>query len=242
MKAEKRVAIVLAAGQGKRMNTDIKKQYLLLANKPILYYSLYAFQKSNIIDEIILVTAEEDIEYCKTEIIEKYKMTKVKNIITGGKERYDSVYMGLKTIKDCTYVFIHDGARPFIKEEILKSAYENVKQTGACVVGVKSKDTVKIADPNDVIQSTPQRENVWCVQTPQVFSYKKIRNAYDNLMEEKSTGKIGGITDDAMVFERYIKEAVQLVWGGYENIKITTPEDLEIAEVFVKRHQNLGGV
>jgi 2-C-methyl-D-erythritol 4-phosphate cytidylyltransferase len=236
MKVEVCVAIVLAAGQGKRMNTNTKKQYLLLEDKPILYYSIHAFQKSNIIDEIILVTAEEDIEYCKNEIIEKYKMTKVKHIIVGGKERYDSVYAGLEAIKDCTYVFIHDGARPFIKEEILKLAYENVEQTGACVVGVKSKDTVKIADENNIIQSTPKRENVWCVQTPQVFLYESIKKAYDTLMEEKRNHPVEGITDDAMVFEKYIKTSVQLVWGGYENIKITTPEDLKIAENFIKSY------
>lgn len=234
MKTEKCIAIVLAAGQGKRMNTETKKQYLLIDNMPVLYYSLHIFQESSIIDEIILVTSQEDILYCQKEIVEKYSLTKVTSIIAGGKERYHSVYEGLKSIEACQYVFIHDGARPFIHEEILERAFEAVKHTNACVIAVKAKDTVKIADENGIIQTTPNRDLVWNIQTPQVFSHEIIKNAYTELMLSEKNEAAQSITDDAMVFERYARQPIQLVWGTYENIKITTPEDLKIAEAFVK--------
>jgi len=234
MKSTKCIAIVLAAGQGKRMSTETKKQYLLIDNKPILYYSLHVFQGSSIIDEIILVTSQEDILYCQKEIVEKYSLTKVTSIIAGGKERYHSVYEGLKSIEACQYVFIHDGARPFIDEEILERAFETVMRTNACVIAVKAKDTVKIADENGIIHKTPNRNLVWIIQTPQVFSYEVIKNAYTELMLSEKDGAAQGITDDAMVFEKYARQPIQLVWGTYENIKITTQEDLKIAEVFVK--------
>lgn len=233
MRTEKCIAIVLAAGQGKRMNAETKKQYLLIDNKPVLYYSLHIFQESSIIDEIILVTTQEDILYCQEEIVKKYSLTKVTNIIAGGKERYHSVYEGLKSIETCHYVFIHDGARPFIREDILERAFETVKHTNACVIAVKAKDTVKIADENGIIQTTPSRDLVWNIQTPQVFSYEMIKNAYTELMLSERNGAVQSITDDAMVFEKYTKQPIQLLWGTYENIKITTPEDLKIAEVFI---------
>lgn len=219
-------AIILAAGQGKRMNSSVQKQFLVLQGKPLLYYSLECFQKSEEIDDIILVTGKECIDFCKKEIIGLYGFTKVSAVVSGGKERYDSVYAGLCACKNTDYVFIHDGARPFVTEEILKRTKEAVLKFQACVVGMPSKDTVKIADENGMVEETPKRSRVWSIQTPQAFSYDLIKKAHEcaraHCMDE--------ITDDAMVIEAYTQVPVRLVKGSYENIKITTPDDLLVAE------------
>lgn len=219
-------AIVLAAGQGKRMNSSVQKQFLMLRGKPLLYYSLECFQKSEEIEDIILVTGKECIDFCKKEIIELYGFTKVSKIVAGGKERYDSVYAGLCACENTDYVFIHDGARPFVTEEILKRTKEAVVKFQACVVGMPSKDTVKIADENGMVKETPKRSRVWSIQTPQAFSYGLIKKAH----ECARAGSMEEITDDAMVIERYTQVPVRLVEGSYENIKITTPDDLFVAE------------
>ncbi|MBQ7944082.1 MAG: 2-C-methyl-D-erythritol 4-phosphate cytidylyltransferase [Lachnospiraceae bacterium] len=229
-------AIVLAAGQGKRMQSKIQKQYLLLADKPVLYYSLKAFEDS-FIDDIILVVGKGEEEYCRTEIVEKYAFTKIKAIVEGGKERYHSVANGIKAIRaDADYVFVHDGARPFITVEILERALEQVKDAEACVVGMPVKDTVKISDESGFVEMTPPRARVWQIQTPQVFSYSLIASAYNKLIsqEEELAQKGIFVTDDAMVVEYFEKRKVKLVEGSYQNIKITTPEDLKIAESFLK--------
>mgnify|MGYP002798185599 FL=1 len=158
MKKEKNTAIVLAAGQGKRMHSKIQKQFLEIGGKPVLYYSLRCFQDSPLIDDIILVTGEDALAYCRSEIVDRYGFTKVSRIIQGGKERYDSVYAGLLACEDTDYVLIHDGARPFITEEILRRGMEGVKETGACVIGMPSKDTVKLSDAAGFVSETPDRK------------------------------------------------------------------------------------
>lgn len=228
--SEKCTAIVLAAGQGKRMNSNIQKQFLEVKGHPVLYYALRCFQQSALIQEIILVTGKEAVSYCEEEIVKKYDFSKVKAVIEGGKERYDSVYAGLLAAEGCDYVFIHDGARPFISEEILQRGYEGVKRTGACVIGMPSKDTVKLADEQGCIQETPDRKRVWNIQTPQIFAYELIRHAHESIREKD----MSGITDDAMVVEQETGTAIVLAEGSYKNIKITTPEDMLIAEVFVE--------
>lgn len=227
---EKCTAIVLAAGQGKRMGSKIQKQFLEIQGKPVLYYSLACFEASPLIQEIILVTGKDCIEYCRKEIVEKYNLKKVGKITAGGKERYDSVYAGLLACEDADYVFIHDGARPFIDTQILERAFKTVKECGACVVGMPSKDTVKIADENGYVVDTPERKHVWTIQTPQVFAYNVIRQAHEEIRQ----GSMQGITDDAMVVEQQGKYRVKMVEGSYKNIKITTPEDLLVAESFLK--------
>lgn len=224
-------AVVLAAGAGKRMQSTTKKQFLLIKDKPIIYYSLKTFQES-FIDEIVLVVSEEDREYCRKEIVEKYGFTKVKSVTAGGKERYHSVAAGIGCLFNCDYVFIHDGARPMITKEILERAYACVKEQNACVVGMPVKDTIKIADKDGFIAQTPDRNLVWMIQTPQVFSYPLIKEAYDRLITEEETLKEKGIniTDDAMVVETLMEYPVKLVEGSYENMKITTPEDLLVAD------------
>lgn len=228
-------AIVLAAGQGKRMNSKIQKQYLLLQDKPVLYYALQTFENS-FIDEIILVTGKEEIEYCKEQIVDKYQFKKVSAIVPGGKERYHSVWEGMKKVQG-EYVFIHDGARPLLTNKILEDAYQQVIKTGACVVAVPVKDTIKIVDQDGFVESTPNRKFVYSIQTPQVFSTKLIFSAYKKLIEQEESFLEQNIqiTDDAMVVETFLNQPIKLVEGSYENIKITTPEDLKIAEILMQK-------
>ena len=230
MKKEYCTAIVLAAGQGKRMGTKVHKQYLLLAGKPVLYYSLKAFQESAIVDEIILVTGAGEEEYCRGKIVEPFDFTKVSRIISGGTERYHSVWNALQEIESGGYVFIHDGARPFVEEEIITRAYTSVLKNKACVVGMPVKDTIKLADENEYVEDTPERSRLWMVQTPQVFETELVKGAYKMLMRESYIQ----VTDDAMVVETMLNHPVKLVRGSYENIKITTPEDLKIGEIFAE--------
>lgn len=223
MRNEKITAIVLAAGSGSRMGASCKKQYMSLAGKPLLYYALQAFFKSGV-DEIVLVTNEAD--YCRREIIEKYQIGKVARIVPGGAERYDSVYAGLLASEGSGYVLIHDGARPFVTQEIIQASIEAVKIYGACAVGMPVKDTVKIADTDGFVIQTPKRDSLWQIQTPQSFSYTLIRRAYENLLAKRPEG----ITDDAMAVEYGGYAKVKLLQGSYRNIKITTPEDMIVAE------------
>lgn len=228
-------AIVLAAGSGKRMNSDTKKQYMLIYDKPVIYYSLKAFQES-FVDEIVLVVSPGDVSYCQKEIVEKYGFTKVSKIIEGGKERYHSVAAGLKSVAKEGFVFIHDGARPMITEDILERALTCVEACNACVVGMPVKDTIKIAGADKNIAETPNRNLVWMVQTPQVFEYNLIKDAYEELLvnEQQLLAQGISVTDDAMVVETLSGQKVKLVEGSYENIKITTPEDIPLAECFLK--------
>ncbi len=229
-------AVILAAGSGRRMGGSIKKQYMQICGKPVIYYSLKAFQDS-FVDEVVLVVSPGDVDFCQKEFVEKYHFDKVKSIIEGGKERYHSVAKGLNAVF-CDYVFIHDGARPVITEEILDRAFACVREHGACVVGMPVKDTIKIADENGNIAATPNRNLLWMVQTPQVFAYPLIKKAYEELImrEQELTEKGMVITDDAMVVEALTGHSVRLTAGSYENIKITTPEDIQIAEKFLNNY------
>ncbi|MDE7330840.1 MAG: 2-C-methyl-D-erythritol 4-phosphate cytidylyltransferase [Lachnospiraceae bacterium] len=235
-KSLRTAAVVLAAGSGKRMGSSTKKQYMLVDGKPIIYYALKTFQDS-FIDEIVLVASPEDIDFCRKEIVEEYGFNKVSRVVEGGRERYHSVAAGLRSIAGCDYIFIHDGARPVITEEILDRVFADVKEYQACVVGMPVKDTIKIADEKGNIATTPRRDLVWTVQTPQVFAYSLIKNAYDELLEREQELLAAGtaITDDAMVVESLTGHLVRLTKGSYENIKITTPEDIQIAESFLKK-------
>jgi 2-C-methyl-D-erythritol 4-phosphate cytidylyltransferase len=227
-------AIVLAAGRGTRMGTKVHKQYIMLDGRPVLYYSLKAFQCSDIIDEIYLVTGSGEEVYCREEIVEKYGITKVTRILTGGKERYHSVWNGLKELDDNGYVFIHDGARPFVDKKIIERTFAAVCKHNACVTGMPVKDTIKVADERGFVESTPDRNRLWMIQTPQVFENSLVKSAYSLLMGEPYTN----VTDDAMVVEKMLEHPIELVLGSYENIKITTSEDLEMAEVFLKKKNN----
>ena len=230
---EKHTAIVLAAGSGKRMHSQVQKQYMDLFGKPVLYYALRQFEECEFIDEVILVTKKDEIAYCREKIVEVYHLQKVKDIIEGGEERYLSVYNALKADGACDYIYINDGARTFVDQEMLQRLKEAVCTYGACVAAVPSKDTLKLADEALFAKETLKRSEVWNIQTPQVFAYPDILGAYEKMMQEDHTKM--GITDDAMVLEKMEGQKVKLVEGSYYNIKITTPEDLDIAEIFVKK-------
>lgn len=229
MEKQKYTAIVLAAGSGKRMNSKVHKQYLIIQDRPVLYYSLKAFEDSAV-DEIVLVVGKGEEEFCRREIVDKYGISKVKAIVEGGKERYHSVFEGLKQTSDADYVLIHDGARPFVDQDIIRRCMQEVQKYQACVVGMPVKDTIKIADEEGYAKQTPDRKNVWMIQTPQTFSYALIYEAYEEMLKTEDTA----ITDDAMVLERTKGKKSKLIEGSYRNIKITTPEDLLIANVYLQ--------
>ena len=229
MEKQKYTAIVLAAGSGKRMNSKVHKQYLIIQDRPVLYYSLKAFEDSAV-DEIVLVVGKGEEKFCRKEIVDKYGISKVKAIVEGGKERYHSVFEGLKQTSDADYVLIHDGARPFVDQDIIRRCMQEVQKYQACVVGMPVKDTIKIADEGGYAKQTPDRKNVWMIQTPQTFSYALIYEAYEEMLKTEDAA----ITDDAMVLERTKGKKSKLIEGSYRNIKITTPEDLLIANVYLQ--------
>ena len=226
-------AIVLAAGSGSRMKSKPKKQFMEIKGKPVIWYSLFEFEKSRV-DEIILVTGKEDIDYCKKEIVEKYNLKKIKNVVAGGSERYESVYNGLKEVTG-NIVLIHDGARPLINNEIIERSIEGTIKSDACVVGVPVKDTIKRANKEGYIIDTPNRSELWITQTPQSFKTDLVKMAYKKMKEELEKGNTTlNITDDAMVVEEFTTNQVRFVQGDYKNIKVTTPEDIDIAELFIE--------
>lgn len=236
-------AILLAAGAGRRMGSDTAKQYMSLCGKPVIWYGLQAFERSDLIDECILVVEKDGIPYARKEIVEKYGFTKVRTITEGGAERFLSVNRALDVIRAeeevlrSEYLFIHDGARPLVTEEIIEATYHAAVEYGACCAAMPVKDTIKIADENGFSSDTPDRSRLFAVQTPQVFETGLILEAYDILMAGlKQFSKEGiKITDDAMVVEQMLHHPVKLVESSYENIKITTPEDLIVVANFLER-------
>ena len=228
-------AVVLSAGVGSRMKSDIPKQYMDLVGKPVIYYSLKAFEDAGF-SSIVLVCGKDDVEYCKNEIIEKHGLKNVTAVVPGGKERYHSVFEGLKAVGQADYVFIHDGARPMISQETIVRLKEAVVKEEAAVAGMPVKDTIKIVDEEAYVTDTPERQYVWQVQTPQCFAYSIIYEAYKSVIQDEEEGwTIPKITDDAMVLEYATDYEVKMVEADYCNIKITTPEDLLIAEMFLSK-------
>lgn len=237
-------AIVLAAGSGSRMKSSVAKQFMLLNGKPLIWYALQAVEQSELIDDCILVTGAGDIPYVEREIVEKYSFSKVDSVTAGGSERCFSVAKALQFIASGNmrvpnydgYVFIHDGARPFLTQEILQNTYEAVQKYHACVAAVPSKDTIKIADEEGFAAATPARRLVWSIQTPQVFDIQLITKAYQELIDRQEILQQGiTVTDDASVVELFTDTKVKLVTASYENIKITTPEDIIIAESMIRQ-------
>ena len=228
-------AIVLSAGVGSRMKSDIPKQYMDLLGKPVIYYSLKAFEDAGF-SSIVLVCGKDDVEYCQNEIITKHELKNVTAVVPGGKERYHSVFEGLKAVGEADYVFIHDGARPMISQTVIERLKEAVIKEEAAVAGVPAKDTIKIVDDEAYVTDTPERQFVWQVQTPQCFALPLIYDAYKSVIQDEEEGwTVPKITDDAMVLEYATDHEVKMVEADYRNIKITTPEDLLIAEVFLAK-------
>ncbi|MEY8764510.1 MULTISPECIES: 2-C-methyl-D-erythritol 4-phosphate cytidylyltransferase [Clostridium] len=218
-------AVIVAAGRGKRMKKGINKQFIDIKGKPMLYYSINSFNKSPLIDSIVIVCEKNEIEYCRENVIKKYDLNKVTKIVEGGKERQNSVFNGLKVLKNCEIVLIHDGARPFVTENIIQDGIRYAGVYGACACGMKPKDTIKSRGENGFSQGTLSREKLFLVQTPQCFKYSLIYDCHRRAVNDGIQA-----TDDTIVAEHY-GNRVYLYEGSYDNIKITTPEDLSIAEV-----------
>lgn len=227
--------IIVAGGSGKRMGANIPKQYMDVNGKPLLYYTLKAFEESDVTD-VSVVVSKEYLQYVLTEIIDKYNFKKVIRLCEGGEERFDSSFHALDDLNDVAadddIVLIHDGARPFVTADFINKMIKSVKENGAAVAGMPVKDTIKIADDDGFIAQTTQREMTWQIQTPQGFFYGDIFEAYKifslNRMHKAAT-------DDSMVFESVFPEKkIRLIEASYENIKITTPEDFEVAKIKLK--------
>lgn len=224
--------IIVAAGKGSRMGMGYNKQYIILGNKPIVAHTINVFENSNLIDEIILVVGKDEVELAREDIVKKYGFNKVYKVIEGGEERFNSVYNGLKAVDiNCDIVLVHDGARPFITENIIKKGIVSVMKYKAVVTAVPVKDTIKIVNKSNEVEKTLSRETLCSVQTPQFFKYELIINAYKKLQ-----GNNINFTDDAMLMEK-LGYSVKIINGNYENIKITTPEDLILGEGILRRRQ-----
>lgn len=218
------VAIILAAGQGKRMGAQVNKQYLCLANRPILAHTLAVFESSPVIDGIILVAHRLEVDYCLKEIVAKESAQKVLSVVAGGEQRQDSVYQGLLALpEDCSQVVVHDGARPLVTSELLIQVVDEIRHDLGIICGVPVKDTIKRVDEAQMVVETPPREWLWQVQTPQGFAKEMLLAAYQQAMNEGYYG-----TDDASLVEHWGGK-IKMVMGRYDNLKITTPEDLVMA-------------
>jgi len=215
---------------GKRMGKAVAKQFLPLGDKPMLAHTLLAFQRAPEIDEIIPILSEEDMETCLRDVIEAFHLTKVKTLVVGGKERQDSVYNGIQRLeKDAVVILVHDGVRPFVTHEMIRECVESARKGECVAVGVPLKDTIKEVDSKGIVHQTLERSRLWAIQTPQAFPAKVLRKAYDESYKNNVYG-----TDDSTLVERSGTK-VRVLLGSYENIKITTPEDLILAEEILKR-------
>lgn len=219
--------IIPAAGQSSRMETAINKQYLSVKGRPLLYYTLKPFEAIQRIDEIIVVTGKREQRFCQKNVINRYHFKKVKTV-QGGKTRQASVYAGLKAVDSrCQMVVIHDGARPLVTEKIILDSIEATKIHKATIVAVPAKNTIKMIKRENLVDYTPNRNLMIEVQTPQTFDYSLIRHAHEKGLEEGTVA-----TDDAFLLER-LGYPIKIVRGHYNNIKITTPEDLLVLEAMI---------
>lgn len=218
-------AIILAGGKGKRMGSAISKQFIDIKGKPIIYYTLKKFSENKKIDNIIVVLPEDEVKYFKENILKKYEL-RINKIVIGGKERQDSVYNALKSLKNSStdIVLIHDGARPFISEGIINEGIKFAEIYGAAAPGVMPKDTIKVKNEKNFSIDTPNRANLVSIQTPQVFKFDEILECHEKIRYNGEK-----VTDDTMVVEK-CGYSVYLYDGEYTNIKVTTPEDLILAE------------
>jgi len=223
-------AIVPAAGRGERMKREkVSKQYLPLGGRPILVHTLLVFENCPAVEEIILAVGEEEIDYCWQAIVKRFGLRKVKRVVPGGERRQDSVYNALQMVKqDCGIVLIHDSVRPFVTGEILQRTIEETKMHKAVATAIPVTDTIKEGNGLGFVERTLNRARLWSIQTPQGFEINVLKEAYSRAQEENFYG-----TDEASLVER-IGYPVKVIEGSHENIKITTPEDLIIAEAILR--------
>ena len=223
--------VIVSAGRGSRMKADINKQFLKLKGKEVIAHTIDKFYNNKNIDEIVVVVKEDEADFFRRNIIDKYGYKNIK-IAFGGKERQDSVFNGLKAVNErCDIVLIHDGARPFVTDEIIKNSIECAKKNKCVIVGVPVKETIKIINKDNEVCDTPNRSTLWSIQTPQVFEYLSIIKAHKIAKEKSYYG-----TDDSMLME-YLGYNVKVIEGSYNNIKITTPEDLKIGEEILNENK-----
>lgn len=222
--------VIAAAGTGSRMGGKVNKQYMLLNRRPILTYSLDTFEQSSLVDEIVVVAKPEEIDYCRKEIVKKYQYRKVSKVVAGGRERQDSVWAGLQELHSngTDYVAVHDGARPLFSSDLLQALFIQAQNGGAAIPGVFARDTLKTIDQDNFVDQTLDRTCIIAVQTPQIFNYAQLYSAYEQAFRDNFQG-----TDDAVLFEKYMGR-VKVVSGEQTNLKITTPEDLIIAESYLE--------
>lgn len=224
-------AIIVAAGKGTRMDSEIPKQYLFIAGKTILDTTLYKFEKSNDVDEIILVVNKDDIEFVKDEISPFYD--KISHVVAGGKTRTESVYQGIKKVRgNCDVVLIHDGVRPFVSYNLISTCIANAEIHKACIPVIDVSDTIKEVTEEGIVTKTLERKKLRAVQTPQGFKYDIIRKCYENAVTESEDVTF---IDDASIVE-YYGYKVKTIEGLQKNIKITTPLDLKIAEILASTY------
>lgn len=222
--------VIAAAGQGSRMGSKTNKQFMILNNKPVITYSLDFFEKQEEVDEIVVVTSARELEYCRTEIVEKNRYRKVSAVLVGGQQRQDSVWTALQYLDQNTdFVAVHDGARPLLSADVLARLLEAAEEWGAAIPGVPSRDTIKMVNKDSFVRQTLDRNVIFSIQTPQVFKFSELYTAYKYAAEEGFHA-----TDDSALFERYVGQ-VKVVEGDYDNIKITTPLDLTIVENLLSR-------
>ncbi len=229
-KKNDRVAVLIpAAGMGKRMAKDRQKQFLMFGDMPVLAHTLKVFEGVDEVTEIIVIAPKGEEGFCLDKIVEKYRIHKVTKVIAGGKERQDSVYNGLKLISDDTdFVIVHDGVRPFVTKDIIKRSIELVREFDGVVAGIPAKDTIKRVSDDMFVEATMNRAHLWLIQTPQTFKYKIINEAYNKAYINDYYG-----TDDASLVER-LGYKIKVIMDNYENIKITTAEDMLFAEMIYK--------
>ena len=226
-------AVIVAAGKGKRMGRSINKQFLKIDNIPVLARTLLTFSNIAMIDNIVVVVDKDEVEHCRKDIINEYDINRVLDIMPGGKERQNSVLNGLKVLKDrCDIVVTHDGARPLVNTDTIVQSIRYAYMYGAAVCGAPVKDTIKILCHDDFIVGTPDRSKLYAVQTPQTFKFDLLYKAHKLAIEEGFTG-----TDDTVLVER-MGVRVKLFSGSYENIKITCPEDIYLAEAILKHRSD----
>jgi 2-C-methyl-D-erythritol 4-phosphate cytidylyltransferase len=223
--------VIAAAGKGSRMKSDTSKQYMTLNARPVLAYCLDFFERQDMVDAIVVISGADERDYCEREIIQRFKYRKVTAVLPGGQERQDSVWVGLQNLGlDTSLVAVHDGARPILNGEVWTRLVAAAQEWGAAIPGVASKDTLKLVDQYGFVQETLDRNSIVAIQTPQIFKYAELVTAYRRAQQDNFQG-----TDDAALFEHYIGR-VKVVEGDYNNLKITTPEDLRVAEALLKNY------
>ena len=227
----KTVAIIPAAGTGVRMKNDLPKQFLDLEGRPLLAITLEKFQICSAIDGIILVAPQSAVEYCRNEIVERHNLTKVEKVVAGGERRQDSVRLGIEASGgQYELVVIHDGVRPLVTHDLIERAVEAAQEHRAVITGLPAKETVKEIDENALVMKTYDRQRVYLVQTPQVFRYEDILMAHRRAVEED----LEEVTDDALLVEK-VGIPIKVVEGSEDNIKVTTPQDLELVKFLLGR-------